>query len=191
MPLTTAQLTTLKAAILAATLIASFAAGAQTLKPGQLATACTACKADAACNTPRQIGDAVSVLNWLNAARNPASLAWSKSVPFEVSDEAPSYTAYDTLSQGKRDSWVRFLATTRDFSRNKVRNWVTDIWGNATGGSNAESILQAGTFNATNVQFAIGGNTKTTGTVSALDLTYSQTANQDDANWIANPANCQ
>ena len=34
-----------------------------------------------------------------------------------------------------------FCATSRDFTKAKIRNWVTDVWGNATAGSNAEAVL--------------------------------------------------
>ena len=44
------------------------------------------CKADAACNTPRSAGDSVTVLDWLNAVRTPATLAWYKAAPSEMID---------------------------------------------------------------------------------------------------------
>jgi hypothetical protein len=171
--------------------LAAFTAQAQNLKPAQLVTACTACKAAAACNTPRLIGDSVSVLQWLNAARTPATPAWLTAAPVSAVEEAPSYTTYDSLAQGKRDSWLLFLNNPRDFTKAKVRNWVVDVWGAATGGSNAEAVLLAGTANASNVQHAIGGTSRSTGAVTAIDLTFPGAASQDDANYIANPATCQ
>jgi hypothetical protein len=60
----------------------------------------------------------------------------------------------------------------RDFNRNKVRKWITDIWGNATAASNAEAILLAGTEKASRAEVVFGGATKTTGTVAALDRAW-------------------
>lgn len=170
----------------------SLAGHAQTaLSPAQLATVCTSCKADTGCNVPRQAGDSITVLSWLNAARTPATLAWRVDLqPIEI-DEAATYTTYDSLTQGKRDEWERLLAFPRSFAKNKNRNVVTDVWGSATAGSIAEAILLAGTYNATNVQNALGGTTRTTGTVSALALTFTGAAGAGDATWLVQPANCQ
>jgi hypothetical protein len=166
-------------------------AQAQDLTPDQRATVCTACKADNACNTPRIAGDSFTVLAWLNAVRSPDTLAWYKAAPVEMIESAPSYTTYDSLTQGKRDSWLVLLHNPRDFSRAVVRNWVVDVWGAATAASNAEKVLQAATFLATNVQNALGGTTRTTGTVSALGLNYNGQATGSDASWLIQSANCQ
>ena len=124
-------------------------------------------------------GDVIGVQNWCNA--NSGSKRWLPAAdPLSV-EEAPSYTSYDSLTQGKRDSWVLLLRNARDFGRNKVRNWVTDIWGNATAASNSEAILQAATANATNAQIALGGSAKTTGTVSATDTSFEGEVDITDA----------
>lgn len=171
--------------------LCSLAAGAQTLTPQQRTTICTACKGAAACNTPRLIGDSVSVLQWLNGARAPTTLAWHTAAPLAAIEEAPTYTAYDNLLAGKRDSWVLFLRNPRDFTKARTRNWVVDVWGAATAASNSEAVLLAGTFPASNAQHALGGTARATGTVSALDLTYPFTISQDDANYVADPTRCQ
>jgi hypothetical protein len=109
----------------------------------------------------------------LSATAAPATLAWKPSVPAADSDDAPDMSTFDALTAGKRDSWALFLGqTTRDFTRNKVRKWITDVWGNATAASNAESVLLAGTENAKRVEVVLGGTTRTTGTVSALARNY-------------------
>lgn len=151
MALTTQQLTTLRAAVFATPAAAA------------LLTA----------------GNVVGLMDWCNA--NSGSKRWLPAAdPLSV-EEAPSYTSYDSLTQGKRDSWMVFLRNARDFGRNKVRSWVTDIWGNATAGSNAEAVLQAGTVNATNAQVALGGQSKTTGTVAAVDTSFEGDVNERDA----------
>jgi hypothetical protein len=166
------------------------ASSAQSLKPAQLATVCTACKAASACNTPRTLGDTVGLLEWLNGAAAPAVAAWRHQVqPIEM-DQAANYTAFDSLTSGKRAAWPLMLGYTRDFRVNKTRNAITDIWGAATAGTVAESILLAGTSSATNTQVALGGTVKATGTVTATDYSYAGPANQLDADWIVQPANC-
>jgi hypothetical protein len=108
----------------------------------------------------------------LDAYSSPANMAWVTNVPAVVSDDAPSYSTFDSIAAGKRDSWGFFLAQTRDFTRKKVRDWVVDVWGAATAGSNAEAILQAGTEKMRVVEVVLGGTVKTTGTVSATTRNY-------------------
>lgn len=104
----------------------------------------------------------------LSAPASPVTKAWLTQVTPDQMDDAPDYSTFDSIVAGKRDSWGFLIARNRDFTRNKTRKWITDIWGNATAGSNSESILQAGTENANVAEVAIGGNSKTTGTVTAL-----------------------
>jgi hypothetical protein len=145
MSLTTNQLQAIKAAILADPALAAISSGPATDYNGIAI----------ALNTPS------------------ATRAWRTSVPAGDSDDAPDMSTFDALSAGKRDSWALFIGqASRDFARNKVRKWVTDIWGNATAASNAEAILLAGTELATRAEVVIGGNTKTTGTVSGLDRSW-------------------
>ncbi len=143
---TPAQLVTLKAYIMADPVLAPLTSGAGT-DYGLIATT-------------------------LDAYATPTVLAWMTNVPAVVSDDAPSYSTFDSIVAGKRDSWGFFLANPRDFTRNKVRSWITDVWGAATASSNSEAILQAGTEKARVVEVALGGATKTTGTVTALARNY-------------------
>lgn len=171
-------------------LLAFGSASAQSLKPAQLAAVCTACNAASACNTPRVAGDTVALLEWLNGAAVPNVLAWRANMPPQEMDEAANYTAFDTLTAGKRSAWPLMLGYARDMRRNKNRSAITDIWGAATAGSVSESILQASTTSATNTQVSLGGTVKTTGTVTATDFGYTGPANQLDADWLIQPANC-
>jgi hypothetical protein len=110
-----------------------------------------------------------AIANALNAQAPGPVKAWLTSVTPEMMDDAPDYSTFDSIAAGKRDSWGFLLARSRDFTRNKTRKWVTDIWGNATAGSNAEAILLTGTVNCTLAESVIGGATKTTNNVSAID----------------------
>lgn len=126
--------------------------------------------------------DVSSLHAWCNAPASPNVMAWRVLVPPQESDEAPSYSTYDTLAAGKRDSWGRFLGFPRDYTKAKVRNWVEDIWGAAAAGNNAEKILQAGTERATNAQVALGGINRQTSTVTALDRAFPGLVEESDVN---------
>lgn len=152
------------------------------LTTAQLATLKAAVTADATAGPMRQAGDTYSLLAWCNGLT--ATLAWSIAVPSQTSDEAAVYTTYDTLTQGKRDSWVVFLRSARDFSKAKIRSWITDVWGASTAASISEGILQAGTEFQTNAQAVFGGTLKTTGTVSANQRTYTALISSAEVNQL-------
>ncbi len=154
------------------------------LTTNQLATLKAAIIADPTAGPIRAAGDTAALLAWCNGASG--TLGWRIAVQPQDSDQAATYTTYDSLAQGKRDSWSIFLKFNRNFSVNKVRSWITDVWGAATASSIAESILQTGTESMTRAQNVIGGNVKTTGTVSATDRSYTDLVSQDEANKLVN-----
>jgi len=102
--------------------------------------------------------------------------AWRANVsPVEI-DEATPWTSFDSISPaGKRDSYLHaFLRFPRDFARQKTRKWLTDVWGNATNGSNAESIFLGCAIEiATRAEEMIGGNVESINAVSALDRSFN------------------
>lgn len=120
---------------------------------------------------------------WLNLPATPAVKVWASNVDPQVSDMATPWTAYDNIaSAGKRDAWVHaFMRYPRNYALGTVRKWVTDVWGAATGGSNAEQILtDAGQRDALRIEVILGGTTPaTTGSVTAIKLTWE--GNVDDA----------
>ena len=118
----------------------------------------------------------------LSSAASPVVKAWKTAVPASDSDEGVDYSTFDTLVAGKRDSWRFFLAFSRDFTKVKVRKWITDVFGNATAGSNAEAILNAGVENAKLVETIIGGDVRTTGTVSAIARNFVGTVSIEEVN---------
>lgn len=136
----------------------------------------------------RNAGATGAMADWYNDPISPAQKAWITNQPSMDSDDAPNYANFDAIAAGKRDSWGFFLASPRNFTRNKVRKWVTDVWGNATAGSDAEAILLAATRYAQRGEIVFGGAPKTTGTVSALDLTYvGDISNNDILQALARP----
>lgn len=166
-------------ALVACALVSTFTHGAE-MTNAQRTALRTAIFATPEAATLLAAGDVPGLRAWCNTA-TPSTRRWLSDAPVLPVEEAPSYLTYDTLTQGKRDSWLLFLHNPRDFGRAKVRQWVVDIWGNATANSNAEAVLLAGTAPATNAQVAIGGNTRTTGSVTALDATFEDEVDTLDA----------
>lgn len=152
------------------------------LTPTQLTALKTFAQGNATAAAYLAAQDVNSLHAWCNAPASPDALAWRTLVPPQDSDEAPSYSTYDSLVAGKRDSWERFLAFPRDYTKAKVRNWVEDIWGAAAAGNNTERILRAGTERATNAQVALGGTSRQTGTVTALDRSFPGSVDESDVN---------
>jgi hypothetical protein len=111
-----------------------------------------------------------AIAAWLNTLQT--DLGWVSNASTRSVDDAPNYADFDALTAGKRDSWARFLGFDRDFSRSKVRKWVTDVWGNATTGSNSESILLAATRKITRAEKLLAGAAAITGTVTAFKLDW-------------------
>lgn len=148
----------------------------------QIATLKAAVIADPTAGPMRTAGDTFSLLAWCNAPS--ATLAWKIAATPQTLDEAATYTTFDSLLAGKRDSWRIFLGFNRDFTRAKVRNWIVDVWGLAIAASISEAVLQAGSEFATNAQAVFGGTVKTTGTVSATDRTYSSLITQSEVNQL-------
>ena len=115
---------------------------------------------------------------------SPATKAWITSCPALTLDEGANYSTFDSIVAGKRAAWDIYLKyAPRDLTKAKNRAVITDVWGNATASSVAESILQAGTRNINNIEKLLGGTaTATTGTVTALKLTWEGTVNGGDVN---------
>ena len=70
-------------------------------------------------------------------------------------------------------------------SKAKNRTLVTDVWGVATAGSVAESILLGSTRNISRMEKLIGGAaTGTTGTVTAKRLSWEGVIDHDEIELI-------
>lgn len=132
----------------------------------------------------RDNGQNTLMAAWFQGEASPAVQCWRTSVPPEESDEATPWVNFDSIAQaGKRESYIHaFMRYPRDYSRGPVRKWITDVWGNATVGSNAETILRgAGLRNITRGEKVLGGsNVTSTNTVSALKLTWEGSITDED-----------
>jgi hypothetical protein len=142
------------------------------LNSGDIAALRTFVQSDGATAAWRAAGDDGSIAAYLNTASTTD--AWRVAVQPQEIDEATNWANFDNITQdGKRDSFGYMLRYARDFSRNKVRKWIADVWGD---NADAASILQAGIEKASLAQNALGGTSRTTGTagnaVTGLDRNY-------------------
>lgn len=130
---------------------------------------------------------ALAIRNDVELARlyNLASAtdAWRVSMSGRDLFEATDVTKFDGLTAGKRDAW-RLLLTFApvDMTRQKNRKAAQDVWGNA----DSVAVLQACTRKATVAESALGGNTATTNTVSALKLNWEGVLSTDDVSYALN-----
>lgn len=96
--------------------------------------------------------------------------------------EAMTITNFDNLTAGKRDAWTLMLENTPiDFSRNKNRNAVDDIWG-----ANAAGVLNNLIRKATRAEQILGGNNATNSTVSGWKLNWTGTVTRAEVGEILN-----
>lgn len=113
---------------------------------------------------PSGTASAITIAKAFNADVAPVEKAWRSQMPAQDLDEASDITAFDGLSAGKRDAWMLFLAyAPRDFTRNKVRKVVTDIWGASNAANTvAFAIYSAATRNITRAEKLFGGSATAT-----------------------------
>lgn len=143
------------------------------LNSTQLATlkAAIAAETNAGFVASRTAGSTGAMADFYNTNAPGPVKVWVKNQTPAATDESADWTLFDAIAAGKRESWGFFLAYSRDYSRNAIRKWVTDVWGNATAGSGAEKILQGALRNARRGELLFGSTDRTTGTVTAGDLT--------------------
>lgn len=128
-----------------------------------------------------EIRNDVGLAEWCNAAS--VVDVWQPAMTNRLLFEAGDVTKFDGLSAGKRDSWKLLLEFAPiDFSRNKMRKAVTDIWGN----TDSVAVLQACTRKATNAENYLGGNSATENTVTALKLKWTGTLSHSEISDVLN-----
>ena len=125
----------------------------------------------------RTNGQTPLMVAWFNKPKSPAVKCWRADVQPQESDEATPWANFDNITQAsKRDSYLHaFMRYPRDFTKASVRKWITDVWGNATVGSDAAAILtNAGQRDITRAEAVLGGsNVVTTNSVSGIKLTWT------------------
>ena len=125
----------------------------------------------------RENGQTPLLVAWFNKPKVPAVKCWRSDVQPQESDEATPWANFDSIAQaGKRDSYLHaFMRYSRDFTKASVRKWITDVWGNASVGSDAATILTtAGQRDITRAESVLGGsNAVTTNSVSGIKLAWT------------------
>jgi len=97
--------------------------------------------------------------------------------------EAINVTKWDALSEGKRSTWgLLFTFSPINFSRQKMRKAVQDVWGDV----DSVAVLQNCTRKATQAEVYEGGIVVTQNTVSATKLNWSGTLSTDDISDVLN-----
>lgn len=111
----------------------------------------------------------VALHQWCNSLGTTD--AWREHIPpTDLFNETP-IASFDGLSAGKRDAWSLVLCMeSLNATVAKFRNGIVDIWGAST----ANNIMAAACVEkATRGQVYLGGNSPTTGAVTALRRNYS------------------
>lgn len=117
---------------------------------------------------------------WLNG--DSAQDAWMTSVDKRGLFEATDIVKFDTISAGKRDSWKLLLDNAPiDFTRNKSRKAVDDVWG-----ADAPGVLAGLVRKATRAEEILGGTDATNSTVTAWKLNWSGLVTRAEVGDILN-----
>ena len=121
------------------------------------------------------------VTNWCNGLS--ATDAWLSSATDRDLFEATDVTKFDGLAAGKREAQSRMERfSPLDFTRQKMRKALQDIWGNA----DSVAVLQALRRKATRAEVYLGGNQATTNTVTALKLNFEGSVSAEDVGRALN-----
>ncbi len=149
----------------------------------QLQTLATALRAE----TDQTVVAALAIRNdvalaaWCNSLSTMA--AWNGAVGSREMFEAMNITKFDNLAAGKRDAWRVLLDFAPiDFTRQKMRKAVEDVWGTADG----VAVLQAFVRKATQAEKYLGGTDATTNTVTAKKLNFTGSVSLDDVSNALN-----
>jgi hypothetical protein len=125
--------------------------------------------------------DDVGLANWCNAPTTTD--AWNPAMTDQQLFEAINVTKWDALSEGKRSTWgLLFTFSPIDFSRQKMRKAVEDVWGT----TDSVVVLQNCTRKATQAEVYEGGTVVTQNTVSATKLNWSGTLSTDEISDVLN-----
>ena len=101
--------------------------------------------------------------------------AWLKRADKLAIFDAMNVNLYDNVAAGKRAAWEMLMdiASVRpiDFGQQNKRNAVTDVWSAQTV-AQRQAILNGLTENATKAEVALGGQNRTTESITALDRNF-------------------
>lgn len=113
------------------------------------------------------VRDDQAISDWYN--QSSSTKAWRQSVQKQELFNAMNLATFDSVVAGKRDAWKIMLdMAPLDFTKASNRKGVVDIFATA----DATKILTACTENALQVELVFGGESKTSGSVTALNRNY-------------------
>lgn len=122
-----------------------------------------------------------AVVEWCNGPS--ATDAWLSSATDRDLFEATDVTKFDNLTPGKQGAQTRLERfAPLDFTRQKMRKALQDIWGN----TDSVAVLQALRRKATRAEVYLGGNAATTNTVTALKLNFEGSVSAEDVGRALN-----
>ena len=107
--------------------------------------------------------DLGGLTNWLND--NSTTKAWIMDASKRTLFEAMKITTYDAVPAGKKEAWRLMLDLVPiDFTQSKMRKAITEIFDVA----DANAMLADFTEWASRAEDIVGGDSATTGTVTAI-----------------------
>lgn len=155
------------------------------LTPAQQATlkAAILAETDPVAAGYRDAGNHDQLAIWLNA--DSTTDAWRTVARASDLRRAMTISKFDSLSAGKRDAWRLLLEFAPvDFTVQKDRRGVIDIWGDADG---AAILTEAGLEKASRAEVYFGGTTVVQGTapnaVSALKRNWTGDLSTPDVSY--------
>ena len=161
------------------------------MTPAQLTTLKAAIIADATAGPMRLIGDTASLLGWCNGPS--ATSAWRIRVSGSEVYDAHKPVDYIARSVGERSAFDLMAEPGRvhDFGVAAKRNGVADIFSGATNNNSRTLIFAVAKEFATNAQMTIGGANVSTGgtagmaeTETAFKRTCTDLVTQTEANML-------
>lgn len=159
----------------------------------QLATLRAAIIADVTAGPMRLAGDTYSLLLWCNGPS--ATLAWRDDILGSEIYDAHKPVEYIARSQAERSAFdlMANMSRKHDFTVAAKRNAVADIFSGASNNTSRTAIFTAAQVLATNAQIALGGANASVGgtanmaeTVTALKRTYAGPVSQNEVNQLLN-----
>lgn len=114
--------------------------------------------------------------------------AWRSAMAARDIFEATDVVNYDNITQaGKREAWRMLMDFAPiNFTRNKYRKVITDVWATTLSAGNLTTLTQAFTRKATVSETVFGGTSATTNTVAALKLNWEGALSTDDVSYALN-----
>lgn len=122
-----------------------------------------------------------AIADWYN--QSTSTKAWRDVVEKQELFDAMNLATFDSVSAGKRDAWKIMLdMAPLNFTKASNRKGVVDIFATA----DATAMLNACTENALQVELVFGGDSKTSGGVTAIKRNYIGATEAGEVSHVLN-----